>query len=222
MLKHYPLIKMRAGTTHQWGPRTSDTELNYKETTVFGPNLYNPSDIEYKFNTHGFRCDEFDLSTELPILFIGCSVTEGVGIKQHETWAYQLLTNIRNKTGKNIPYWNIALAGHGVDTNANCLHWFINNITRPKFIFAHLPPFTRREFSFESDMIDAWAPWFLNKNVDHIFTDTFFEKHQARRSMMLIESIQRVCNATMFCSTWSTDIKDHDIIKEFSDILYVE
>tara|TARA_R110000782_G_scaffold98827_2_gene184309 strand:- start:3415 stop:4134 length:720 start_codon:yes stop_codon:yes gene_type:complete len=45
-------------------------------------------DIEYKFNSHGFRTHEVD--TPADILCFGCSYTMGTGVHNYETWPAQL------------------------------------------------------------------------------------------------------------------------------------
>jgi hypothetical protein len=45
-------------------------------------------DIEYKFNSHGFRTHEVD--TPADVLCFGCSFTMGTGVHNHETWPSQL------------------------------------------------------------------------------------------------------------------------------------
>jgi len=45
-------------------------------------------DIEYKFNSHGFRTHEVE--TPADVLCFGCSFTMGTGVHNHETWPSQL------------------------------------------------------------------------------------------------------------------------------------
>src|ERR1700756_242977 len=114
-------ISARSNQTLDWLP--SDTAENYVKKNKFGPNLYQPDTFKYKFNSHGFRCDEFNLTSELPVVFLGCSSTEGIGLPLGHTWAYQLHQKIVGKTDLKIPYWNLALGGTGIDTQAHLLYW---------------------------------------------------------------------------------------------------
>lgn len=124
-----PFIMIRANKSIEW--LAPDTLENYKSISSKFTNLYSQHDIEYKFNSHGFRCDEFDLPSELPIVFLGCSFTEGIGVRQNETWSHLLLEKIKQKTNKNIPYWNLSLASTGIDTQARNLY-FLTNILNKK------------------------------------------------------------------------------------------
>jgi len=186
-----------------------------------GPNLYRADEIEYKFNSHGFRCDEFNIVTTLPIVFSGCSITEGTGLHQHETWSYLLLEKIREKTNKIIPYWNIGVAASSIDTQAEYLHWLTTtqNINI-KFIFGLFPPIYRRDLRIASDKRRIWLPvnpsapseiW--TDDVSRVFSDEFYAQHQTVRSMMIIDSICRLNRSKMFYTFWNKD-PENDMFRD--------
>jgi hypothetical protein len=68
----------------------------------------NSTVINYKFNSGGFRTDEFDQSRR--ILVLGSSATVGVGLHREQTWT-ELLSK---KT--NVPVWNLATGTGCLDT----------------------------------------------------------------------------------------------------------
>jgi hypothetical protein len=49
-----------------------------------------PGAITYRFNSHGFRADEFDGGPYM--LALGCSFTIGIGLPDQDTWARQTAT----------------------------------------------------------------------------------------------------------------------------------
>jgi hypothetical protein len=100
-------------------------------------------DVGYKLNSYGYRCDEFDLQSELPIVFMGCSHTFGLGLPLEDTWAYKTISNIRAKTNKTIPYWNLARNGSSIDLQFWNLNKHIEQL-KPKFIFFLIPSIYRR------------------------------------------------------------------------------
>ena len=202
-----PSIQSRANTTIEW--LGSDTLRNYESISSRFPNHYSRHDIEYKFNSHGFRCDEFDLPSKVPIVFLGCSITEGIGIRQTETWSYLLLEKIRQKTNKNIPYWNLGLCATGIDTQARNLYSLSTILnTKLKFVFSLMPPMFRREYKVESNKYRNWLPNWLDSNapfdthVNPLFTDSYFSTHQTERSLMTIDSICRQNDTKMCCTFW--------------------
>lgn len=220
MNKHYPYITARAGLTEKWSP--SDDRYHYRETLRNGqPNLYAPNSIDYKYNADGFRCDEFTAHADISVVFVGCSITEGIGIHQSEVWATQVLENIRNKTQKTIPYWNLALGGTGIDTSANVLYWFSKK-KKIDYIFANFPPVFRRELSNADGSYSTWASWSCHSPVyGPICTEPQFQEHQTRRSFMLLDTLRRLNNSTMYCSFWGGGGTDF-IKNEFLDIHFSE
>lgn len=64
--------------------------------------------ITYTYNSHGFRCGEFN-PAEQAILTLGCSFTEGVGMPQEQTWPYILAQHL------NLPCWNLGVGGGSAD-----------------------------------------------------------------------------------------------------------
>jgi hypothetical protein len=109
-------------------------------------NYTNPTSVvdnHYKLNSYGYRCDEFNLQSELPIVFMGCSHAFGLGLPLEDTWAYQTISNIRAKTNKTIPYWNLARNGSSIDLQFWNLNKHIEQL-KPKFIFFLIPAIYRR------------------------------------------------------------------------------
>jgi len=80
----------------------------------------NDTVIEYRFNSGGFRTDEFDQSKRIMIL--GSSPTVGVGLHQHQTWSEQLSKKI------NIPIWNLATGTGCLDTMYRVLKNYISQL----------------------------------------------------------------------------------------------
>ena len=216
----YPYIISRANSTKKW--LGTDCLENYKEVTDFGPNIYKPGDIEYKFNNNGFRCDEFTLKSEIPIVFLGCSISEGMGLRQEDVWAYKLLEKIRNKTGKNIPYWNLGLGASSIDTQSSNLYLFSKIQPYIQYVFSYFPPFHRREYCFGNNVTTAWGPGDQgrHKTLGNIFIDTYFKNHQTNQSLMLIDSILDKNNTRMYCSRWGVEDNDFDLFDTFLNMNY--
>jgi hypothetical protein len=205
----------RANKEFEWYP--TDTVEQYKPFNDYGANLYKPGDFTYKFNSDGFRCDEFDLKSELPILFIGCSVTEGIGLPVEHTWSYLLHQEIRKLTGKNIPYWNIAQGGAGIDTQASLMYWLSKRI-KPTHVFGLLPPFLRREFKHGGPDLKWWAAGIFDKSpIDRVFIDQDNCNYESQRSLMLIDSLCKANNSTCDVGYWSYTEEDIKILKDFSE-----
>jgi hypothetical protein len=76
--------------------------------------------ISYQYNSHGFRCKEFD--QEPCYLAIGCSHTEGTGLPIEQTWPF-LLAQATNKS-----ILNLGVGGSGFDTCVRILDHYIDKL----------------------------------------------------------------------------------------------
>jgi hypothetical protein len=80
--------------------------------------------IDYKFNSHGFRTAEFD--QPIDAVCFGCSFTMGTGVLSHDTWPEQL----QALTGLSVA--NLGHAGSSNDTAVRfALHYL--PLLRPRY-----------------------------------------------------------------------------------------
>jgi hypothetical protein len=212
--RHYLVNK-----TVQW--YQSDSEENYKSENKYGPNLYKPGSFDYTFNSNGFRCDEFNLTSQIPILFLGCSFTEGEGLPIDKCWAYLILEHIRKATNKTIPYWNLAMSAASIDMNAAVLASFIDQL-KPKYIFYLRPPWMRRTVFVEQFHIQNWLPnWPVGFNrrqgwqIPEYFNKTLvhepFAIQQADRSLTIIDLLAERYKTKVFHFSWQLDVSENTI-----------
>jgi hypothetical protein len=106
--------------------------------------------IEYNFNSHGFRCKEFDQSPAY--LALGCSFTEGVGIPIEQTWPTLLAEQI------NQPILNLGVGGSSLDTCFRLLDYYIDKLNILG-VFVLEPPPDRFEI-FESNTPSTFMPYY--------------------------------------------------------------
>lgn len=99
--------------------------------------------IEYKFNSCGFRDDEFDQRDNC--LAIGCSFTEGVGLRADQIWPSKLTRLI------NTHVWNLGIGGASADTCFRMLDHYIK-VLNPKAVFFLIPPLMRVELHSEDEI----------------------------------------------------------------------
>ncbi len=200
-------IPDRANQIHNWLP--SDSLENYSSKD----NLYKIDEFSYSFNSNGFRCDDFTQYSELPIVFLGCSCTEGIGLPLEQTWSHILYTKVVQATNKKIPYWNLALGGTGIDTQASLLYW-ISKTNKFQHVFGLLPPFMRREYKLNGSELKTWLPNSTNELQNKIFIDQDFCNHQSYRSLMIIDSLCNANQSTCNLSYWGFDENDIKILSE--------
>lgn len=89
--------------------------------------------IDYRLNAYGFRCDHFD--DQEGIAFFGCSFTHGVGLHEHQTWAYRVAQHYGTKC------WNLAMPGQGLSPALfYALHYLDEDLPNLKAIAVLDPP----------------------------------------------------------------------------------
>jgi hypothetical protein len=90
----------------------------------------------YKFNSHGFRCEEF---TEDPsILFLGCSCTDGTGLPVENIWASIIAQSLGLKS------FNLGQGGGSNDTAFRLGYHWIPKL-QPKIVILLTPEEARFE-----------------------------------------------------------------------------
>lgn len=211
---NYSFIDSRKDSSSLWDDECGDSKKNFLKNKN-KPNLYSEKDVSYYYNSNGFRCDEFTAPNDFPIVFLGCSVTEGYAIPEEKTWAHILLRKIENTIGKPIPYWNLAIAGCGIDTQANILFNFRNHFAKPKFVFSFFPPFTRVEAKFGPSGQFIFSRKF-NRPLEKFFSDDNLRAGLLTKSLQYFDVI---ANTTEFYyAGWNYTEEEYDIIRRHDNL----
>jgi hypothetical protein len=167
----------------------------------------------YKYNNHGFRCDEFTTKSELPIVFLGCSHTSGVGLEIQDVWSSVLLEKIKNYTGKTIPFWNLAIPGSSIDRQATVLEKYIHKLN-PKLIFFSIPSMFRRHIVLEDHVID-YRPTRMDLHTDeygdriirnlskaeYVLLDEKYAAFESYKNLRLINTLAILKNSKIYYHT---------------------
>jgi len=143
------------------------------------------STFTYKFNSHGFRCDEF---TEDPgVMFLGCSHTCGIGLPIENTWAYLVSQQL------NLKMINLGIGGSGLDTAFRLANHYIPQL-KPK-VLIHLQSHQARFSLVTKNTIYEFLPSIYPKE----FEKFYFEWINYKENLILHElkhnlAIETLCN----------------------------
>ena len=104
---------------------------------------YDENSIEYSYNEYGFRCDTFPDHNNT-IMFLGCSYTEGVGIRYEDLYA--------NKVAKELGLEciNLGVGGSGNDSSLRRASYWIPKL-QPKIVVHQGTHRDRVEFPFRDE-----------------------------------------------------------------------
>jgi hypothetical protein len=152
MYNHDSIYKKYANTSLDWC--ISDTLQLYKKNLEENYQLLEENNwinchFDYKFNSSGFRCEEF--SDNATIMFLGCSNTVGIGLPVDAIWCEL----VAKKLGMCCA--NLGQGGASSDTAFRLCQGWIDKI-RPKIVIFLQPPGIRWEL-VDQEMIKFFGSW---------------------------------------------------------------
>lgn len=201
---HY---KSYADTIHEWF--NNDSEDWYKSNLKKNPELLNRHNwlgtkITYRFNSDGFRCKDFDLSANDNVMFVGCSLTFGLGINEKDRW-----TDIVSES-LNLKCCNFGTVGGSADTSFRFTYGWIEKI-QPKLLVLRVPPGVRIELINDDSMENIM---FYNKKKDPFLRQWFVNENNINLNIAKnILAMQYLCdrNSVKF-------VVDKDFDPDFEDL----
>jgi hypothetical protein len=134
----------------EWLP--TDTKENYEKLIQdpghqeYFANLGwdKPGAITYKFNSYGFRADEFD--HEPCMVALGCSYSIGIGLPDEVTWARQTATALGLKCA------NLSWGGYSADSCFRLAEYWIPKLNT-KYVCMLVPPRSRIELLLDEEIL---------------------------------------------------------------------
>jgi len=134
--------------TLNWLPM--DTEELYKNNLknnydMLKNNGWITNSVHYKFNSCGFRCEQFDNYPN--ILFIGCSLTLGIGINSQDRWTDLVSKELELKC------YNLGIGGGSSDTAYRLLLGWIFKLN-PTMVIFRVPPGIRLELVNQKEILN--------------------------------------------------------------------
>jgi len=110
--------------------------------------------IEYKINKHGCRSKNFDeIKDKEVIIGIGCSITYGTGLHQHQTWIHQLADKM------DCEYINLSVPGCSTNISSMyCTEYLLEEFKKVKGVFLLIPPPNRLDLISFTDIQEAEKP----------------------------------------------------------------
>jgi hypothetical protein len=154
--KDVPIIFVQSKSNKTLKFTQTDSEENFiKNKEIYGKEwYYYNKDIEYKYNSWGYRTKEFSELNDDYILVLGCSFTEGIGLDYDDIWATKLGKKL------NLDVFNLGIGGSGSDItgyNTILFHNFVlTNNKLPKYVIYQWTFENRTSYMFnnESNLID--------------------------------------------------------------------
>lgn len=103
-----------------------------------------PGAITYKFNSYGFRADEFD--DQPCMVALGCSYSVGIGLPDQSTWARKTATALDLKCA------NLSWGGYSADSCFRMAEYWVPRL-KPKYVCMLVPPKHRVELLLDEEAL---------------------------------------------------------------------
>ena len=169
--------KPKNATIHWQG---TDSEENFRLNPTPG---YTETSITYTFNTYGFREDDFDLTNNKPkILCLGCSHTEGIGLRLEDVWVTKLKQHFPS-----YDVYNLGWGGASADTVARLLTNSAS-IFKPKLVFILWPDCARYELITHPQKLTFKGSWNMKK-TDLEYFDVEQLKNNFYKNKLIVDLI---------------------------------
>lgn len=200
-----PTTSNPTNTTVYW--HGFDSEERFRQNPKPG---YTETSITYSFNSHGFRTKEFDIhSGKKRIVFLGCSHTEGVGLRQEDTWVHKVAEYFTD-----YDCYNMGVGGTSGDTAVRFLY-NCSNLINPSIVFILWPDSSRfdifRSLGTDECKPDCLGPWSLNK--ENMF---MFDEAQSYQNFMRNKAMIEILRANKGFTL--VDVQAERLIEEFRDL----
>jgi len=141
-----------------------------------------PGIITYKFNSHGFRCDEFNES--LGIITIGCSFTAGVGLPVESIWPNLIGSDL------GLSVWNLGIGGASMDTCFRLLSLYIHRLNA-EYVLLLTPPEQRFELH-TTEKVQCFHPQTIIHPIQNFWYQC--ETNGQLNFIKNVLAIQQLCN----------------------------
>lgn len=155
-----------AGKTVTWCPSDSEDRFTAnmadpKQRARLEEFGWTRDNVSYTFNKDGFRSEEFTDGVNDSVLFLGCSLTVGIGVDLESSWAYKVASSL------GLRRYNLGIGAGSADTCFRLAHHWIPRL-RPKYVMMLTPSAARMEMVLEKHLVNL-TPQLLN----------YMEKHYA-------------------------------------------
>lgn len=165
-----PFEKFTDKRLQKWFPK--DDEENFLKQSQEHQDYWNANPFNYYFNEHGHRCESINLEAN-NILFLGCSLTFGVGMPKEKCWTYL----VSKELGKREI--NFGIPGGSLDGCYRMYRAWQYELKIPTTVLL-IPPGMRLEFDKKTRYI-RYGTWsrgvYFTKEIDNwIFKHLFHKK----------------------------------------------
>lgn len=199
----HSLYQSMAGTEHPWIPTDSYNtyRLHLKSRhNDLSNNGWIDAYFTYKFNSHGFRCDEF--SDKPSIVFLGCSHTFGVGLPIYETWPYIVSKSL------NLECYNLGIPGGANDTSFRLAYYWLKRI-KPDLVILCQINSARLELIQDNEIVRLNQSALARPDAKQVYKD-FYKCWLSTECNLELNKEKNILAITQICANLNIDLEIFD------------
>ena len=185
-----------AGKTIKWCQSDSEERFdehmaNAKSRAKLEEFGWTRDNVSYTFNRDGFRSEEFTYEPNDSVLFLGCSLTAGIGVDLESSWAYRVASSL------GLRRYNLGIGAGSADTCFRLAHHWIP-LLRPKYVMMLTPSDTRKEVLAGNEIINCMAnmTYLPDEKIKDFYN--YWLMHPANAEMNQLKNVmgvQTICNS---------------------------
>jgi hypothetical protein len=187
-----------AGKTVTWCPSDSEERFDAhmadpKKRALLEKYGWTRDNVSYTFNKDGFRSEEFTGGVNDSVVFLGCSLTAGIGVDLESSWAYKVASSL------GLRRYNLGVGASSSDTCFRLAYHWIPKL-RPKYVVMLTPMATRMEVVLDKDIINIipnmkWLPEFITAKITDFYNGWLSNPANAEMNQLKnVMGIRTICN----------------------------
>jgi hypothetical protein len=150
--------------------------------------------ISYTFNKDGFRSEEFTYEPNDSVLFLGCSLTAGIGVDLESSWTHKVASSL------GLRHYNLGIGAGSSDTCFRLAHHWIP-LLRPKYVMMLTPKVGRMEIVLDNHILNimpnaSYLPDSVTAKINEFYHGWL--SHPANAEMNQLKNVmgvQTICNS---------------------------
>lgn len=181
------------------------------------------SQISYKMNSYGYRCDEF-VRKEINVMILGCSFTFGNGIPSTNRFGDLFCNKLSVEKNKSVANWNMSWPGCSGDYVARMCMLSIPCL-KPDILIVNFPHMARREFFDIDGQLFNYRPDRKVKEFKHKdfmdgyknLTSHYQDKANLIKNYNLIKSLCLINEVKLLYAIQYSDLDEYNTIRHHFD-----
>lgn len=146
--------------------------------------FYKDNTIKYKFNSEGFRDEEFSSKPSAVDVYLGCSHTSGIGLHRDNIWSSIVSKEL------DFPSINAGIGGTGCITHLRALKWLLTKFKIRNLFYFYPLSHSRWEW-YDPTSPFIYTNWYPHS--EDMVKPLAYDENISLLNFTFIKAIKRIC-----------------------------